>query len=301
MRPSGDHGLPPEPIPAVPVGRRRLPATQNNADVAEAKDRPKLDPATPSVVSASPVAMPEPGELPIITSLSAKQEAEAEEVDGPPVSLVNSKRIQFNYQIKDVGPSGVSKVEVWCTHNGKPWKKIATTAPGEPVVVEVPEEGRYGFTMVARNGAGEGKAPPKGTDRAQALVEVDLTKPVVQLLGAQPDAETKTLTIQWKASDKNLGPQPIALLWAKEAGGPWLPIVTSQENTGRYVWKLPAGLPASFLLRVEATDMAGNVAIAQTEKPIVADLSQPSVFILNVEAVEARQRPMMVTIELVGD
>jgi hypothetical protein len=123
----------------------------------------------------------------------------------------------------------------------------------------------------------------------------------VQLLGVQPDAETKTLTIQWKASDKNLGSQPIALLWAKEAAGPWLPIVTSQENTGRYVWKLPAGLPGSFMLRVEATDMAGNVAIAQTEKPIVADLSQPSVSILNVEAVEPRQRPMMVTIELVGD
>src|SRR5262249_38563255 len=146
-----------------------------------------------------------------------------------------------------------------------------------PFVVEVKEEGRYGFALVARNADGVGR-PPQPSDPPQVQVDVDVTPPVVQFLGIQPDPnpENRTVTVLWKASDRSLGPQPIALSWAREPGGTWFPITCPLENTGRYLWRLPAGLPPRVWLRVEAADLAGNVGFASTPESIrVESLPEP--------------------------
>ena len=57
--------------------------------------------------------------------------------------------------------SGVSAVEMWYTRDGRTWQKDETPGHnGPPYVIEVPEEGMYGFTMVARNGIGLGNLSP---------------------------------------------------------------------------------------------------------------------------------------------
>src|SRR5262249_13358832 len=126
------------------------------------------------------------------------------------------------------------------------------------------EEGLYGFTLVARNRAGKGKTRPEPNEPPQASVEVDLTRPAVEVGSAQYDPQGRTLTVVWQADDKNFGPQPVALSWAREPSGPWMPIITQIENTGRYVWKVPTGVPSRVWLQVEASDLAGNVSTAQT-------------------------------------
>ena len=87
----------------------------------------------------------------------------------PSVRMVNSKRVTLNFELKDVGASGVSGVELWVTQAGQDanaWKKGEIVAQtNHSFTVEVKEEGLYGFTLLARNGSGVGKedAPSRPT------------------------------------------------------------------------------------------------------------------------------------------
>jgi hypothetical protein len=205
------------------------------------------------------------------------------------VRLVNSKWIALHYEIKDRGPSGVSAVELWYTKDpqGRTWSKYkeedGKTPP--PFKFEVEGEGLYGFTLVVRSGVGLGDRPPQVGDQPQVWVEVDLTKPAVRLgsIDVGRGTETGRLTINWTATDKNLGPQPITLSYAQQVSGPWLPIASKIENSGRYVWQMPPDVPYQFLVRVEAIDLAGNAGKDETTKLVSVDLAQPKGVILNVE------------------
>ena len=91
-----------------------------------------------------------------------------------------------------------------------------------------------------------------------------------------------TAIISWSAADKNLGPKPITLSYSDTGKGMWTPIAANLTNSGRYMWQMPSSVSGRFLVRVEATDLAGNTGSAQSE-PVLIDLSQPSISILNVE------------------
>jgi hypothetical protein len=202
--------------------------------------------------------------------------------------LVNSKRFNLNYEIKDKGPSDVSVVELWYTPDGRNWQLYRKEAPNPPFVVEVTSEGRYGFTLIARSGVGLGERPPQLGDAPQLWVEVDVTKPVVRLLGADVDraSDMRNLTIVWSASDKNFGRQPITLSYAEQPDGNWT-VIDKTENTGRYVWQMPQGVPYRFYVRVTATDLAGNAGVAQTQTAVIVDLSKPKARILDVNPTPA--------------
>ena len=219
-------------------------------------------------------------------------QAPAAPVYGSPVDpdrrLVNSKRISLNYELKDVGPSGVSVIELWWTQDGRGWYRYPQVKSGSdrpPLVFEVNGEGVYGFTLVARSGVGLGDQPPQVGDRPQVWVEVDLTKPVVTLqnviVGRGPDKGK--LTILWTAHDKNLGGEPITISYAQQPAGPWTPIAAKVPNMGRYIWSMPEQVPYQFLVRVEAADLAGNIGEVVTPNMVKVDLSQPKVHILQVE------------------
>jgi hypothetical protein len=220
----------------------------------------RATPGSPSDYTAARPAAPARIPAPPPKALSAAEPRQP----ASNAAVVNSKRIQINYEVKDVGPSGLDRIELWYTHNHGPWQKYASLPKDPPFVIDVDEEGLYGFTLLARNKAGQGKTRPEPNDPPQVAVEVDLTKPAVEVASPQYDAQGQTVTVLWQASDKNLGPQPIALCWARQPTGPWMPIITQIENTGRYVWKLPNGVPSRVWVQVEASDVAGNVAIART-------------------------------------
>jgi hypothetical protein len=149
----------------------------------------------------------------------------------------------------------------------------------------VAQEGVYGFTLVARSGVGLGERPPQIGDRPQIWVEVDLTKPVVQLQGVVvgKGKDKGKLFIGWTAYDKNLDKAPIMLSYAEQTSGPWTPISADRvPNSGRYVWSMPPTVPYQFLVKVEAVDTAGNVGEAVTTELVKVDLSQPKARILTV-------------------
>ncbi len=204
------------------------------------------------------------------------------------VIMVRSRRFQLNYKIDDVGPSDVAKVEVYYTRdNGRSWRKYEADAPKEPpCILEVPEEGRYGFTLIARSGVDLGEQPPRPGDAPHIVVEVDETKPIVKILSAEVGrgADQGLMTLTWTASDKFLGNNPISISFARDANGPWTQALKDLPNTGRHVWKLPAdGLPFQFFLRVECTDQAGNIGVSASASPIKVDLNLPKARVVGVE------------------
>lgn len=204
----------------------------------------------------------------------------------PAVRMVNSKRITLNYKIDDVGPSGISAIELWYTQDARTWQKYGEdTNAKPPYIVDVNDEGMYGFSLVARSGVGLSDKPPQMGDQPHIWVEVDLTRPVVRLLGTDvgrgPD--TGNLTITWGASDKNLTRQPISLSFSENGESDWKPIAANLDNTGRYVWRMPpTGVPFRFHVRVDAADKAGNVGTAQTTQHVIVDLAKPRPTILDV-------------------
>jgi hypothetical protein len=204
--------------------------------------------------------------------------------------LINSRKVSLRYKLSDVGPSQVSEIELWSTVDGRSWNRYPL--PGgdsklpNPVEFTVEREGVYGFTLLAKSGVGRSVRPPQIGEPPQIWVEVDETKPAVKLqtviVGQGVDKGEGRLTVQWYATDKNLGKNPISLAYAEEASGPWNPIVSDIPNTGRYIWSMPRTVPYQFYIRVEASDLAGNVGHDATRERVKVDLSLPKVNIVDV-------------------
>jgi hypothetical protein len=219
-----------------------------------------------------------PAKVPSKTDKAKKTEPEGElasAVPGSPtVRMVNTKRITLNYKIKDMEASGVSGVELWRTRDAHTWERGEIVAQtNHSFLVEVKEEGLHGFTLLARNGNDAGKQAPAAGEHPQIWVMVDFTKPVVQITGVEVAHGGKTPTVQlhWTAKDKNLGFRPITLSYAEQMEGPWTTIAAAVENSGHYEWQSPTNAPHRLFLRVEAADMAGNVAAVQTANALRLD------------------------------
>jgi hypothetical protein len=213
----------------------------------------------------------------------------AADAPGAPV-MVNSKRIQLDFDIQDVGSSKVKAVEIWYTQDGTTWQKYKDDArPEPPYFVDVPGEGRYGFTLIARSGVGLALPTPKAGDAPQVWVEVDVTKPDVKIVGVEvgrgPDSGY--ITVRWDARDKHMAANPILLSYADAGAGPsaqWQTITAAPiPNDGRYVWRMPDNLPPQILVRVEAVDQAGNRGSADTLNPVSTDLSIPKARVKGVK------------------
>jgi hypothetical protein len=210
----------------------------------------------------------------------------------PNRKFLNTTTVVLNFEIKDEGPSGIGSLELWYTTDGRSWTKRSLPHKEgmklqSPVTFDVAKEGVYGITLVARSGVGLGERPPQVGDQPQIWVEVDLTKPVVEIqhVHVGQGADKGKLFIHWKAQDKNLGAAPIGLSYAEKKEGPWVPIAEANlPNTGKYVWEMPQGVPYQFFVRVQATDLAGNVGEAATTYLVRVDLSLPKVKIINVQS-----------------
>ena len=196
----------------------------------------------------------------------------------PAVRRVKSKSITLNYEVEK-GPSGISKLELWITRDGRTWMKYSQDLSRVtlPASIPVTEEGLYGLTLVATSGAGLAEPAPQPGDRPQLWVDVDVTPPAVKILGVDVGrgADAHKLRITWDAKDKNIAPQPITLSYSESGEAPWTPIAPKLENTGQYVWTMPPEVPYKFFVRVEAVDLAGNVGVARTGQPVNVDLTVP--------------------------
>ncbi|MFM9960974.1 MAG: hypothetical protein ACKV2Q_07095 [Planctomycetaceae bacterium] len=201
---------------------------------------------------------------------------------------VKSHRFEVNYRIDDVGPSGVSAVELFVTqNNGQKWWKYGDDADKQsPFVVEVPEDGVYGFAIRVRSGAGLADEPPQSGEEPSVVIVVDRTPPTVQLQPIQQGAggQMNKLTISWRIADDNPSDKPISLAYSANPNGPWEPICGWQPDTGSYAWSVGHGVPSRLYIRLVARDAAGNHSFVDTPQPLLVDLSKPTGRIVDVES-----------------
>jgi len=214
----------------------------------------------------------------------------------PNLQIINKREAKLDFGVSRFGPSGLGSVEVWLTTDeGTTWEKMpgdpAASLPVSPevqslgpvrgtVTVHLPREGViYGVHLVVKSRAGLSKPPPRSGDAPQVRIEVDTTQPAAELYAPQADpSRSDSLTLIWKADDRNLDTNPISLEWARGATGPWEFIGDPQlPNTGRYTWKVPPNIPPKVFLKLTVRDKAGNVAVAQTGDAVVIDMSVPEV------------------------
>jgi hypothetical protein len=212
---------------------------------------------------------------------------------GVPVNreFLNTKRISLKYEITEKGPSGISDIDLWYTTDGRSWalfprpKTAIVDLLNGPVTFDVDKEGVYGFTILPRSGVGTSAQPPVAGEKPQIWLEVDTTKPAVELQKVQVgDANHKDeLKIFWHASDKNLGKEPIKLYYGTTPTGPWVPIISNLPNAGYYVWSMPVSTGLwQFYLKVEAVDLANNVGEAISRELIKVDMVLPRAKISSV-------------------
>ncbi len=203
--------------------------------------------------------------------------------------MINTRLFELDYDLESVGPSGVSRVELWGTRDGgRTWRKYAVDDDNRsPISVSVDEEGIYGFRIVATSGAGLSQEPPKSGDLPSIWVGVDLTKPTARIISADlgKGKDDGQLMITWEASDKMLADRPVTLAFSQNSGGPWTTIATGLENTGRYTWTIDSRVPPLIYLRLEVRDEAGNLSIDDRKAPIALDQVRPTAKIREVRPV----------------
>ncbi len=214
-----------------------------------------------------------------IQPVAATIPAEPARVKEAAVMHVKSHSFNLAYDVDNVGPSKLAGVTLWYTRDGKSWECYPEQVKPAPAIpVRVNQDGRYGFTLVARSGAGLSAPAPCSGDEPQVWVEVDTKQPAVELYSPEVHEARGgvAVTLRWSAEDDHLDARCVALYYSESAAGPWALLARGLEAKGSHECAA-AYLPGKCYLRVEATDRAGNVAAATTPQPVVIDCKVPTI------------------------
>ena len=296
---AGGPATPPVVPPATERAKdTRLPNEPKGTDTPPAPAFPPA-PGTPGAPVVAPV------DPPVGAPKAEALNVSTNVLSGLPApQVINVTSFKLAYEVEDRGASGVGKAEIWVTRDeGHTWEKWQTIEkPESPLVIDLARrgtkdvEGVYGIKVVLQSGAGLAREAPRPGDLPDLRIDVDTTAPVVDIYEPVPDkTQRDTLVLMWRAADRNLATDPITLEWAEGPKGPWFPIAASDAigstpagakrlaNAGSYPWKVPANFQThKVYLKVTARDLAGNVAEAVTNKPVLVDLNKPAAVKLNI-------------------
>ncbi len=224
----------------------------------------------------------------------------------PQIEYVNSADLKVKSKLTRVTRSGVKEAILW-VNDGKGWKEdsrqpvkidAATKDPAVDMAYKALKDGLYGFIVLPVSGAGYKPDDPRDGDAAQWLVEVDTTRPTIEIktIRVGPGGlNGPRVEIDWTANDKNLMPEPITLEYAKELNSPdkdWKIIAAKVPNSSRYVWEVDDKELWKFYVRALVVDKAGNNATAVYKDVVLVDLEKPSAVIEKVNGGAAGAAPV---------
>lgn len=203
-----------------------------------------------------------------------------------------SRKFQLDYDVETGAAGGLHRIEVWFTRDGgQTWRHHGDDPDkASPYLVEVAEDGVYGFRLTVQAKEGFAVQPPRNGDPPDIWVHVDATPPQARITSARygQAAQLGQLEITWEVQDRDLTDRPIALLFGENRNGPWRKLAENLPNTGAYTWPLDDRVPRLFYLRLEATDRAGNVAANTLREPIRSDGLAPQGRIRDVRPASRR-------------
>lgn len=202
--------------------------------------------------------------------------------------IVNHRVFEIAYEVQDVGPSGVSAVQLFVTeNNGREWFRYGDDGDlRSPFQVDTRGEGTFGFEVRVRNGLGFSDPPPQPGDLPTIVVTVDQTPPAVELAVPQVIATGGgRISLNWQVSDTHLSAAPVRLEQSVSSSGPWTPVFDWQPNQGSYQVPIQPGMPSALYFRLLARDDAGNISATQTTRPVLIDQQRPTARLLSVQPV----------------
>ncbi|MEO1982032.1 MAG: hypothetical protein ABGZ24_16050, partial [Fuerstiella sp.] len=200
--------------------------------------------------------------------------------------VVNNRVFDIAYQVEDVGPSGVSSVDLFVTeNNGGEWFRYDSDIDLQsPFQVDTRGEGTFGFAIRVRNGLGFSEPPPQPGERPGIVILVDQTPPHADLAQPQVLADGQgRVHLTWQIADQNMSAAPVRLESAVSAAGPWTPLFDWQIDERSFEMPIQPGMPTTLHFRLLVRDAAGNVTIAQTTQPVLIDQQRPTARLLRVQ------------------
>jgi hypothetical protein len=273
-------------VEKVAGGPELVPPPVHTAPAQQAVVTPPAPANPPSVIQTVAAQEPVPTNPQPVVVNSHDQGGPSREQGLANRQLVNSTHAVLDYRIDQVGPSGVSKVEVWMTADeGKTWQRLCEDPHHRsPVEFDLPREGLYGICIIATNGNSISDPPPSSGTTPDWWIEVDTTRPTAQLQSVRPGSgdDAGSLLITWAASDKNLSGEPVDLYYAPNREGPWTAIGRGLRNDGAYRWQAPHDGIGKYFIRMDVTDRAGNLTRCETPEAVVLDLTHPKAKVLGV-------------------
>jgi hypothetical protein len=201
-----------------------------------------------------------------------------------PYQLINTTHASVEYKISELGPSGISRVEIYMTPDGgQSWHRLAEDADKRsPAEINLPGDGVYGIRIVLTNGNGFGGHPPRAGDNPHCMIEVDTSCPFVQLRSPELNPSAGHVEIKWVATDKNLGATPINLYYRARVEGKWELIARDLKNDGLYRWSFPRDISSQVTFKIEVADLAGNLSHDVSRQPLVIDVAEPRISVVGV-------------------
>lgn len=203
-----------------------------------------------------------------------------------PVAVITGPRRTrlFKYDVTfkavDRGEAGIASVALWVTrNNGKKWFRYAKVKGTDHFFrFEAKESGRYGFSAVAADHAGNAEPDPVSGTRPEFVTLMDAEKPAVTLLSFDKGgvfAGRKRYAITWKAEDDNMKEKPIRLEYSADNGKTWNIIEDRLSNTGTHKWSIPPVNSNQCRIRLSAFDKADNKGTVVSAKTFSVDSSPP--------------------------
>jgi hypothetical protein len=201
------------------------------------------------------------------TGIAAAATGGGLEYRGRPLQLTRSRRFAWDYEIPAVrSAAGRLQAELWTTQDGGvTWQRSAVDNDGHsPIDVTLPAAGLYGVRLELVADAAADSSGPRSGSAPDAWLGIDEEPPQAELVAITRDESTPdgALVIRYTVRDPLIAPRSTRLLYSPNPEGPWATIAAGMENQGEHRWAPDRTVPAKVFLRVEATDLAGNVGAA---------------------------------------
>jgi hypothetical protein len=230
---------------------------------------------------------------------------------GRQVKVSPKKEITFNYSSKD--DDDLATRELWySTFTGTGWsdwqKHALSFAKDTPIVWAPPEAHLRVYIRPIKKSGAAAPIPDAETHAKAAELRnitefiIDRTAPQVAIESPESKAKLRggvSWTIKWKAEDPHLRGKPITIEWSRDGKGGAEVIAADLTNTGTFDWMVPKDMTSTGILKITATDKAGNSFTAESGQ-ILVDSMNPKGSVLGPKITAKRDLALDIEVKDAG-
>ncbi len=194
--------------------------------------------------------------------------------DGEETLRLRTRAIEIPVETMSAGAAAIDGLTLWVTRDGGiTWSAVPGVHSGTaPIRYEAPDDGSYGFKVIARDRAGRVQQPPQPGDPSDVSCIIDTTPPQLAIISPSSGEQVyagSEIVVRWSSSDALLASTPVTIEARRSTSHPWSEILEGEKfpAEGAVQW-WPPYVSGTFELRVTAEDEVGNRRIWTTPRPI---------------------------------